>query len=213
MDETYQHEQSTPGNESPLLFELCKVLLDEERLRLIGALTAHPATAARLREELSFKEAALMRHLQLLAGTGLVARRSEGMEAEYYLNKAALEDLKRKLFAGPPAHQELTPEEEMLGRFVQEGRLQHMPTHPEKLKVVLAWLAEQFETDVEYPEREVNRILQQRHPDHATFRRLLVDYGFMERRAGIYWKATGQDQETVAGLAQEPIEPQQESNG
>jgi hypothetical protein len=34
----------------------------------------------------------------------------------------------------------------------------------------------------------VNEIIAQHHPDYATLRRLMVDYGFMAREKGIYWR-------------------------
>jgi hypothetical protein len=155
----------------------------------VGQVAERPASAATLRDALSLKEAVTLRHLQYLSHVGLVSQRRNGTEVEYFLDIEKLEELKRELFARPRAEPAETPEEEILARFVRDGRLQKIPERPEKLRIVAAWLAEQFERGVEYPEREVNRILQQHHPDHATFRRLLVDEGFMERRAGIYWRS------------------------
>ena len=40
-----------------------------------------------------------------------------------------------------------------------------------------------------YDERAVNAILKHHHPDSATLRRALVDYGLMRLEAGIYWRA------------------------
>ena len=45
-----------------------------------------------------------------------------------------------------------------------------------------------FETERRYPEAEVNAVINQVHEDHATLRRLLVDYRLMERAGGVYWR-------------------------
>jgi hypothetical protein len=34
----------------------------------------------------------------------------------------------------------------------------------------------------------VNEILTQFHPDYASLRRYMVDYGMMQRQGGIYWR-------------------------
>jgi len=57
--------------------------------------------------------------------------------------------------------------------------------------VLLDVLAQEFEPGVRYPERVVNEILARFHPDTAALRRYLVDEEFMERDAGVYWRAGG----------------------
>jgi hypothetical protein len=56
------------------------------------------------------------------------------------------------------------------------------------LDAACAFLAERFERDRLYDEREVNAILADDAPDPATLRRLLVDRGFLGRRKGAYWR-------------------------
>jgi hypothetical protein len=56
------------------------------------------------------------------------------------------------------------------------------------LDAACAFLAERFEPDRLYDEREVNAILADDAPDPATLRRLLVDHGFLGRRNGAYWR-------------------------
>ena len=56
------------------------------------------------------------------------------------------------------------------------------------LEAACAFLAERFEHDHLYDEREVNAILAEDAPDPATLRRLLVDHGFLGRRHGAYWR-------------------------
>lgn len=72
--------------------------------------------------------------------------------------------------------------------FVRDGRLQALPRRRSVLLAACAFLAERFERDHLYDEREVNAILADDAPDPATLRRLLVDHGFLGRRNGTYWR-------------------------
>lgn len=60
----------------------------------------------------------------------------------------------------------------------------------EKKKIViLSTIAQQFEKNIIYPEKEINRILGNIYEDYATLRRYLVEYGYMERTRDCseYW--------------------------
>lgn len=72
--------------------------------------------------------------------------------------------------------------------FVRDGRLTSLPSRAQMLDAVCAFLAERFERDHLYDEREVNAILADDAPDPATLRRLLVDRGYLGRRNGTYWR-------------------------
>jgi hypothetical protein len=92
----------------------------------------------------------------------------------------------------------------VLANFVVGERLKQIPARRKKLLVVLEWLAESFERGARYPEREVNERLFRHHPDFAMLRRLLVDYGFLDRDHGIYWRteaATAADPGAQARMA------------
>lgn len=85
-----------------------------------------------------------------------------------------------------------TPEEQqVVARFVQDGRLVVMPTRRSKLLLVLDHLAQEFEPGRTYAETEVNAILHGYHDDHAALRRHLVDEGMLAREGGVYWRAGG----------------------
>jgi hypothetical protein len=72
--------------------------------------------------------------------------------------------------------------------FVRNGRLTAIPRKRSVLLAACAFLADRFERDRLYDEREVNAILADDAPDPATLRRLLVDEGFLGRRDGAYWR-------------------------
>lgn len=72
--------------------------------------------------------------------------------------------------------------------FVRNGRLTSLPSRAAMLDAACAFLAERFEPDRLYDEREVNAILADDAPDVATLRRLLVDHGYLGRRNNVYWR-------------------------
>jgi hypothetical protein len=72
--------------------------------------------------------------------------------------------------------------------FVRDGRLTSLPRRTPMLLAACAFLADRFEHDRRYAEREVNDLLAEDAPDHATLRRLLVDHRFLERSGGVYWR-------------------------
>src|SRR5690606_31201997 len=93
-----------------------------------------------------------------------------------------------KLATLAPEDGDETAEQKVLRQYVRDGRITDIPAKDQRLKIVLAWLVEQFEADVQYSELELNRRLKEIHPDSATLRRCLVDFGFMERDKGVYWR-------------------------
>lgn len=186
----------TPVSDKQLL-TLCKLLLDEDRLRLLGLLALGPRTQAELIDQTSMKAGVLARHLYQLQEARLVAtQRQDGVD-RYAINVERIQTLKRHLFAPPPSAEPQSEAEEVLSRFVENGRLTQLPTAHTKLPVVLAWLAEEFRPGEEYPERRVNEILDKHASDPATLRRLLVDYQFLTRSGGIYRRVSTSKSETA----------------
>jgi hypothetical protein len=76
-------------------------------------------------------------------------------------------------------------------RFFRGDRLAVIPARRSKRRLVLDWLAQEFEPGRVYPESIVNKTLRRYHPDFAALRRYLVDEGFLDRRDGCYWRSGG----------------------
>ncbi|MET1000005.1 MAG: DUF2087 domain-containing protein [Marmoricola sp.] len=81
--------------------------------------------------------------------------------------------------------------DELVARFIKNGRLAIMPSKRSKLLPVLDHMAQDFEPGRKYPESEVNQILERYHDDYAALRRYLVDEGYLGREAGVYWRSGG----------------------
>jgi hypothetical protein len=171
------------------LLEVAKALLDESRLIILGMTAQAPQTVEQLAAATGAKPAALPRHLEQLRDLGLLtAQASKGSES-YRLDVKKLQEYKRKLFAGNvPARAEST-EEQVLANFLRDGKLVTIPAQEAKKLVILRRLVEEFAPDGAYAERDVNLILSQFHEDFAALRRYLVEYGFLDRSAGVYRRA------------------------
>ncbi|MBI3960274.1 MAG: DUF2087 domain-containing protein [Chloroflexi bacterium] len=166
--------------------DLLRVLLDEERLRVLGLLSLAPRSVTELAEGTGMRTGDVRHHLRSLRRAGLVANESTQQNSLYSFDVSGIQALKREFFAAPV--ESLSDDEKTLQAFVRDGKLVSIPTKTAKLQIVLAWLVERFEPDRRYPEAEVNAIIHQVHEDHASLRRLLVDYRLMERAGGVYWR-------------------------
>jgi hypothetical protein len=169
-----------------------KLLLDADRLAVVGLVALGPATADELAERAGLTRRDVLETLAPLVRGGIVVADAE----RYHLDRAALRDLAGDLPApAGPAEAVffgMTEEEgEVLARFFRGERLTEIPAHRAKRLVVLERLALEFEPGVRYDEREVNEKLAVFHPDHASLRRYLVDEGFLDREDGEYWRAGG----------------------
>lgn len=61
------------------------------------------------------------------------------------------------------------------------GALKEIPSKEKRKIVVLKEIAKNFKNDRSYSEVEVNRILKRIHEDYPYLRRLLIEYGFLDR--------------------------------
>jgi hypothetical protein len=85
------------------------------------------------------------------------------------------------------------PEElrKVLRAFVRDGRIIQIPAAARKRRVLLDWLAQEFEPGRRYSESMVNLTLGRFHQDTAALRRYLVDEGMLDRAEGQYWRSGG----------------------
>lgn len=80
-----------------------------------------------------------------------------------------------------------------ISQFLDDsGRIIQLSEHSEKRRVLLVYLAEKFEPDCNYTEREVNEICSKWHTfgDYFLLRRELIDYDLLSRKqdGSRYWK-------------------------
>lgn len=113
----------------------------------------------------------------------------------FYAMNGALQRLAKTLFASDapsmpvdPAARRAEEDRRILAAYVRDDVLRELPSlrNPRRLHVVLRWLAGKFYAARDYPEREVNAIIQRYHPDCASLRRYLVDFRYMVRYYEVY---------------------------
>ncbi len=172
--------------------DLLRLLLDPDRLRLLGDVVREARTSAELADRHDLDGREVLSLLAPLVQAGLVA----AADGRYQLEPAAWHEVARSLPRDAPASPRvgfgMTSEEaEVLARFFRGDRLVELPAARAKRLVVLERLALEFEPGLRYAEVEVNERLRRFHDDHATLRRALVDEGLLDRAAGEYWRAGG----------------------
>jgi DNA-binding transcriptional ArsR family regulator len=172
--------------------QLYKLFLDENRLKILGSLAQKANTVHELARVFGLKEPLVSRHLIKLGEAGLVRSHIEDQQTWYELDLEFLHGLKKDLFAyeglTPATSGEEDEADKVLRNYLEGERLTQIPVKHSKRMIILAWLADKFETGMKYPEKTVNETLKRHHPDCASLRRALVDHGFMQREGGVYWR-------------------------
>jgi hypothetical protein len=177
-----------------ILLTFFRTLADEQRLKLLGALAWGERGLDELATLSGRKEREVARDLERLQTLGLVEIADAGPPRRFRFNGVALRALNRQLLTRPAqpvpdAADALT--RSVLTNFLDGERIKELPAGQTKRQIVLAWLAERFESGKRFPEREVNELIQRHHPDYAWLRRELVDNRFMQREGGVYWRVEG----------------------
>jgi hypothetical protein len=174
-------------------------LSDESRLKIAASIVDRPRTVGEIAADLSMKDAAVARHLAMLAGIGLVIETQDGGSVRYQLDAGTLRSRRKDLLARernpPPADNPGVPDGDriILSRFLDGVRLKEIPSDRGKRMVVLSWLVNQFEEERRYREKEVNDIIKRHHPDSSALRRYMIDHRFMQRENGVYWRLPASD--------------------
>ncbi len=186
--------------EFELLLNFFKALSNESRLKIMGTLANRDCTVGELAAALDLKEPTVSQHLMMLKYVGLVTVRPEGNHRFYSFNSQALLGMTKEVFSREGLASLVEDFEEVgdayerkvLKTFFDGDRLTQFPASDKKMQVIVKWLADKFEEGRRYTEKEVNEILTRHNEDYATLRRQLIEYGYMQREKGIYWRVAAQ---------------------
>jgi hypothetical protein len=161
---------------------LTGLLGDEERLRIVAAITLGAQTIDDVAENSGLSVDDVRRVLPRLVSAGVVSQ-GDGLRIELAPFRDAARDRPARRRDLPDA----TPEQaKILRNFVENGRLKSIPVRTAHRQAVLEYLAARFEPRRDYTEPEVNELLGRYHEDYASLRRYLVDAGLLERTAAVY---------------------------
>ena len=176
------------------LLEFFRALADEKRLQIVGLLARQDYSVEELATILDLSSATVSHHLRKLQKAGLVQARAAQHYHIYSLQLQVLHEMSQKILTRG-ALQETAEEldldaydRKVLRDFYDGERLKSIPSQWKKREVILRYLAQQFEWDRRYTEKEVNEILGAAHEDYAALRRYLVDSGRLARERDIYWR-------------------------
>jgi hypothetical protein len=170
--------------------DIVRSLADGDRLRVVAALALGAGDIDQVMAATALDHRDVTVAISRLVAVGLIERDEHGLRvAEELIRTAA------RAAASPvdPLPDHPLVDASVLRAFIADGRLVAIPTSRRKLVQVLDLLAQDFELGRRYSERQVNDQLRRWHPDVATLRRHLVDFGFLDRQGGggSYWRSGG----------------------
>jgi hypothetical protein len=173
---------------------LFKALGHPVRLLILNLVKIKPRHGEELAAILRLKPATISHHLTKLTEAGLLESKKDQYYQTYSLVSRHLALTLAELVHLPQPSLSAQVEQDayrqkVLKTFFRHGRLVQFPAQLKKRMIVLEKIAEAFEPDREYPEKEVNHILLDYNDDVASLRRGLIEHNLMTRAKGIYIKA------------------------
>jgi biotin operon repressor len=180
-----------PEAELETLLAFFKAMANESRLRIVGLIAERERSGQELAELLELKEPTVSHHIAQLKALGLVSVRNEGVTNWYRLRPEALTGFNKALLAPKDATALVagTPsfDDKIIATFVgPDGKVANLPASRRKRWILERWMMSAFEEGRDYPEREVNEILQRWHWDCATLRREMIGYHMLARESDVY---------------------------
>lgn len=173
---------------------LFKCLSDKSRLQILKSLAIEDMYVERLAERLGISAPTLSFHLKKLADAGAVTSYKSQYYMMYSLNKEVFEvsilDILNEESdeAEAQARRDAQYRQKVINAFFEYGKLKSIPAQRKKGRIVLEVIADAFEYDRIYSEREVNIIIADFHADFFTIRRDVKGEGLMDRDKNGYWR-------------------------
>lgn len=173
---------------------LFKCLSDKSRLQILKSLAIEDMYVERLAERLDITAPTVSFHLKKLADAGAVVSYKSQYYTMYSLKKdifetSILEILQEKSDeAEVQARRDAECRQKVIDIFFEYGKLKAIPAQQKKKRIILEVIAQTFEYDRIYSEREVNIIIADFHDDFCTIRRDMISEHLLERDAKGYWR-------------------------
>ncbi|MDE5802632.1 MAG: metalloregulator ArsR/SmtB family transcription factor [Lachnospiraceae bacterium] len=173
---------------------LFKCLADKSRLQILKSLAGEDMYVERLAERLGLTAPTISFHLKKLSDAGAVTAYKNQYYMMYSLNKemfqtSILEILQQESDeAQKQAQRDADYRQRVIDAFFEYGKLKSIPTQLKKERIVLEVIAEAFDFDRMYSEREVNIIIADFYDDFCTIRRDMVGERLLGRNGIEYWR-------------------------
>ena len=184
----------TDARRTERLLEFFRVMADEKRLQIVGLLARQSYSVEEMASILNLSPATISHHLARLVRAGLATARADQHYHVYSLQLQALREMAQQILSQDRLQETAEDldldayDRKILRDYVVDGRLRQIPTQRKKRDVILRHLADCFEPDRRYTEREVNEVIRAFHDDYATLRRELIEGRWMARDHEIYWR-------------------------
>ena len=173
---------------------LFKCLADKSRLQILKSLAVEDKYVQRLAERLGLTPSTISFHLKKLSDAGAVTAYKSQYYMMYSLHKeifqtSILEILQQESDeAQKQAQRDADYRKRVIDAFFEYGKLKSIPAQLKKERIVLEVIAEAFDFDRMYSEREVNMIIADFHDDFCTIRRDMVGERLLGRNGIEYWR-------------------------
>ena len=173
---------------------LFKCLADKSRLQILKSLVMEDMYVERLAERLGISAPTVSFHLKKLADAGAVTSYKSQYYMMYSLNKDVFETSMLEIIreksdeAEIQAQRDAEYRKKVIDAFFEYGKLKSIPSQRKKERIVLEVIADAFEYDRTYTEREVNVIIADFFDDFCTIRRDMVSENLLNRDSGSYWR-------------------------
>ena len=173
---------------------LFKCLADKSRLQILKSLAIEDMYVERLAERLGISAPTVSFHLKKLADAGAVTSYKSQYYMMYSLNKAVFETSMLEIIreksdeAEVQARRDAEYRQKVIDAFFEYGKLKSIPSQRKKERIVLEVIADAFEYDRIYTEREVNIIIADFFDDFCTIRRDMISENLLDRDSGKYWR-------------------------
>lgn len=184
---------------------LFKCLSDKSRLQILKSLAMEDMYVERLAERLGITAPTVSFHLKKLADAGAVISYKSQYYMMYSLKKEIFETsiseilLEKSDEADEQARRDAEYRQKVIDAFFDYGKLKAIPAQQKKKRIVLEVIAQAFEFDRVYSEREVNIIIADFHDDFCTIRRDMVGEGLLVRDAKEYRRIKPEREEKKHG--------------
>ncbi len=173
---------------------LFKCLADKSRLQILKSLAVEDMYVERLAERLGLTASTISFHLKKLSDAGAVAAYKNQYYMMYSLNKeifqtSILEILQQESDeAQKQAKRDADYRQRVIDAFFEYGKVKSIPAQLKTERIVLEVIAEAFEFNRIYSEREVNIIIADFYDDFCTIRRDMIGERLLGRNGMEYWR-------------------------
>lgn len=183
------------------VIRLFKCLSDKSRLQILKSLMIEDMYVERLAEQLGITAPTVSFHLKKLAEAGAVSSYKSQYYMMYSMNREIFETsiwelLKEKSDdADIQAQRDAEYRQRVINAFFEYGKLKSIPSQRKKERIVLAVIADKFEPDRVYTEKEVNLLIADFYDDFCTIRRDMIAEKLLDRNASGYWRVKSSGKE------------------